>query len=205
MLLTIHPENPQLKYIQQVNDLLNKGGTMIYPTDTVYGLGCSLNQPNAISKICRIRGLDPKKAHLTIVCKDLKQLSSLAFQLDKSTFKSLKRNLPGPFTVILKSAKVLPKQLRNRKQTLGFRIMDLPIVSALLEAHDHPLISISFKDDNDQLEYPSDPFEIHEEYGKNVDVVIDGGMGSLTPSTIVSFETGDLEILREGDQEFIEG
>jgi len=178
---------------------------MIYPTDTVYGLGCSLDQPNAIQKICRIRGLDPKKAHLTIVCKDLKQLSSLAFQLDKTTFKALKRNLPGPFTVILKSAKVLPKQLRNRKQTLGFRIIDHPIVSNLLEEHDHPLISISFKDDDDLLEYPSDPYEIHEEYGKNVDLVIDGGIGLLTPSTIVSFESGELEILREGHQEFIEG
>jgi len=205
MLLSIHPENPQARLIQQVNDLLNKGGTMIYPTDTVYGLGCSLDQPNAIQKICRIRGLDPKKAHLTIVCKDLKQLSSLAFQLDKTTFKALKRNLPGPFTVILKSAKVLPKQLRNRKQTLGFRIIDHPIVSNLLEEHDHPLISISFKDDDDLLEYPSDPYEIHEEYGKNVDLVIDGGIGLLTPSTIVSFESGELEILREGHQEFIEG
>jgi len=205
MLLPIHPQNPQQKYIQQVNDLLNNGGTMIYPTDTVYGLGCSLDQPNAIIKVCRIRGLDPKKANLTIVCKDLQQLSRLAFQLDKPTFKALKRNLPGPFTVILKSAKVLPKQLRNRKQTLGFRIMNHPIVSALLEAHEHPLISISFKDENEQLEYPSDPYEIHEEYGKNVDVVIDGGVGSLTPSTVVSFETGHLDIIRQGEQEFIEG
>ena len=204
MLLSIHPENPQQKFIEQVNDLLNKGGTMIYPTDTVYGLGCSLNQSSAIVKICRLRKLDPKKAHLTIVCKDLRQLSALAFQLNKSTFKALKRNLPGPFTVILKSAKVLPKQLRNRKQTLGFRIIDHPIVSALLEAHDHPLITISFKDENDQLEYPSDPYEIHEEYGKNVDIVIDGGIGSLMPSTIVSYESGALEILREGHQEFIE-
>jgi len=205
MLLSIHPENPQPRKIQQVNDLLNKGGIMIYPTDTLYGLGCSLSQPNAIQRICRLRNLDTKKANLTIVCKNLSQLAELAHQLDKPIFKSLKRNLPGPFTYILKSAKALPKALRNRKQTLGFRIIDHPMVAALLEIHEHPLITISFRDEQEVMDYPNDPSEIHDNYQHQVDLVIDGGMGGIIPSTIVDCSSGTIEMLREGAGELNDG
>ena len=205
MLLSIHPDNPQSRLIAQVNQMLHDGGIMIYPTDTLYGLGCSLSQPNAIQRICRLRKLDPKKANLTIVCNSISQVAELTHQLDKPIFKSLKRNLPGPFTYILKSAKALPKALRNRKQTLGFRLIDNPIVQALLDMHEQPLITISFRDDKELLDYPNDPIAIHDNYQHLVDLVIDGGLGGIEPSTIVDCSNGNIEVIREGAGILIEG
>ena len=205
MLLTIHPDNPQRQKIAQVVTCLQKGGVIIYPTDSLYGLGCSLESPAAIEKICRLRNLDPRKANLTVIVKDIQQMSTLIKPLNKNQFKSIKRNIPGPFTFILNSARALPKALRNRKETLGIRIIENPIVTEMLEELGHPILSISFKDSEEHLDYPNDPLAINEAYGKRVDMVIDGGQGGINPSTVVKFTDSEPEVLRQGAGEFLVG
>lgn len=205
MLLTIHPDNPQGNKIAKVVDALKAGGVIIYPTDTLYGLGCAMQSAPAIEKLCRLRGLDPRKANLTVIVKDIQQLSTLVKPLDRQQFRLIKKHVPGPFTFILNSTRSLPKSLRNRKDTLGIRIVDNPITNALLEELGAPILSISFKDSEESLEYPNDPVSIHEAYGKQVAIVIDGGTGGIEPSTIVDFTSDEPEVLRSGLGEFLDG
>ncbi len=204
MLLEINPENPDNRKIDQVVELLKDGGVIIYPTDTIYGLGCDIFQRKAVERICRLRNLNPQKANLTIICKDISQLSEYTQQIDNSHFKLLKRNLPGPFTFILKSSRKLPKSLDNRRKTLGLRIPDNNIAQAVIEKLGNPILSISLKSDDEIREYFTDPYEIHEDYEKQVDIVIDGGMGDNSPSTVVNLSEGDIEIIRAGKGELIE-
>jgi len=198
MLLEIHPESPSPRKIEKVVSTLESGGVIIYPTDTVYALGCDINNQKAIQKICRIRDLDPKKANLTFICKDISQLASYAHQLDKDVFKVLKRNTPGPFTFILNANKQVPKIFQNKKKTIGVRIPEHNIPIAIIEALDHPILSISLKNDDEILEYFTDASEIYDDFSKLVSLVIDGGPGLNQPSTVIDCTGSELTIIREG-------
>lgn len=198
MILKIHPENPSSRKIQQVVDILNDGGIIIYPTDTVYALGCDINNSKAVDRICKLRGLDPVKANLSFICTDISQISEYARQLDNETFKLLKHNLPGPFTFILNSNNKVPKMFKNRKRTIGVRIPDNNIATAIVEALGRPILTTSLKSDDEILEYFTDPIDIYDDFEKLVDVVIDGGIGNNIASTIVNCTSGEPEIIRVG-------
>lgn len=204
MLLPIHPENPQARYIQQVVTSLLNDGVIIYPTDTIYGLGCDMNNQKAIEKICRLRNLNPSKIHLSIICKDISQLSEFTLPINNTIFRLLKKNLPGPFTFIFKGHSRLPKMFKNKRKTIGVRIPDNAIALAIIEALGRPILSISLKSDDEILEYLTDPYEIEEQFGKQVDLVIDGGVGGNEPSTVVNCVDGEPEIIRQGVGELIE-
>lgn len=203
MLLEINSDNPDKRKINQIVDTIKSGGIIIYPTDTVYGLGCDIFNKKAVERICRLRNLNPQKANLTIICKDISQLSEYTTQIDNSSFKLLKRNLPGPFTFILKSGKKLPKAFDNRRKTLGLRIPDNNIAQSIIEHLGTPILSISLKSEDEILEYLTDPYEIHNKYEKLVDIVVDGGIGDNAPSTVVDLSNGEVDIIREGKGDLI--
>ncbi len=199
MLISINKDNPESRKIQQVVEVLEKGGVIIYPTDTVYGLGCDIFQTKSIERICRIRNLDVSKANLTIICKDIAQLSAYTKQIENNIFKILKKNTPGPFTFILKSGNEIPKIFKNRRKTIGVRIPDNNIGQAIIEELGHPILSISLKSDDEILEYFTDPSEIHDDYEKLVDIVVDGGIGKNIPSAVIDCSDGSINIMREGE------
>jgi tRNA threonylcarbamoyl adenosine modification protein (Sua5/YciO/YrdC/YwlC family) len=198
MLLHINPDNPEGRKIAQVVESLRKGGIVIYPTDTVYGLGCDINNKEAVEKICRIRGLDPRDAMLSIICKDISQVQEYVQQIDNPTFKLLKRNLPGAFTFIMKAAGNVPRMFQNKKKTLGIRVPDHKIPLMIVEELGHPILTTSLKSDDEILEYFTDPGLIYDDFKKLVDVVIDSGPGGNTPSTIVDCTIDDPIVTRVG-------
>ncbi len=203
MLLKINPDNPEGRKIQQVAETLEKGGIIIYPTDTVYGLGCDFTNNDAVTRICRIRGLEPEKAMLSFICKDISQVSEFTMPIDNSVFRLMKKNLPGPFTFVLRSNNQVPKMFKNRKRTIGVRVPDHNIPIAIVEALGRPILTTSLKSDDEVLEYFTDPQDIYEDFKNIVDIVIDGGLCGNNPSTIVDC-TGDLpEIIRKGAGELI--
>lgn len=198
MLLEIHSKNPSLRKIQKAVKVLEKGGIIIYPTDTVYGLGCDIFNTKAIERICRIKGIKSKKANFSFICNDLSHISSYTTPFDNTTFRILKKALPGPFTFILKANSQVPKLFKNNKKTVGIRVPDNAIAQALVQELGRPILSTSLKIADDFMEYLTDPTEIHDEYEKLVDLVIDGGLGNLKASTVVDFTSGYPEILRQG-------
>ncbi len=198
MLLKIYPENPNEKSVQQVVDVLKKGGIIIYPTDTVYGLGCDITNSRAIEQICRIKGIKPDKANFSFVCHDLRHITDYTRPIDNETYRILKKALPGPFTFIFNANKNVPKLLSSNKKTVGIRVPDNNIARAIVEMLGNPIISTSIHDDDEIMEYSTDPELIHEKYEEIVDLVIDGGYGDNEPSTIVDCSMGDFEILRQG-------
>ncbi len=196
MLLRIHPDNPQPRLIRQVADILEKGGIIIYPTDTIYGLGCDILQPRAIERIARIKKVDPQKAQLSFVCSDLSHLSDYAKQLATPTYRLLREYLPGPYTFILPASKMVPRILQGRKDTIGLRIPDNRIAHALVEALGRPILSASLP--GEMVEDYTDPEIMYENFMNDVDIVIDGGIGGTVPSTIIDC-TGDSPIVtRQG-------
>ncbi len=198
MLLKINPDNPEGRKIRQVMESLDKGGVIIYPTDTVYGIGCDIFNQKAVEKVCRIRGLDPSKAMLSFICKDISQVSEFSAPIDNSTFRVMKKNLPGPFTFVLKSNNTVPKILKNKKRTIGVRVPHHNIPLQIVEQLGRPLLTASLKSDDEILEYFTDPQDIFEDFKKLVDIVIDAGPGGNQPSTVIDC-TGDLpEIIRTG-------
>lgn len=203
MLLKINPDNPEGRKIKQVVDILQNGGVIIYPTDTVYGLGCDIFNPKAVERICRLRGLKPEKAMLSFICKDISQIAEYAFQIDNDVFKTLKRNLPGPFTFVLKSNNQVPKLFKNRKRSIGVRIPDNGIAQAIVEELGRPILSLSLKSDDEILEYFTDPIDIFEDFKKLTDVVIDGGIGKNVPSTVVDCMGDEIVIIRQGGGELV--
>jgi tRNA threonylcarbamoyl adenosine modification protein (Sua5/YciO/YrdC/YwlC family) len=196
MLLQIHPDNPQPRLIKQLAECMLDGGIIIYPTDTIYGIGCSINQPKAIEKICRIKNVDPAKAQLSFICKDLSHLSDYTKSIDTPLYRILKSHLPGPFTFILPASKQVPKILLNKKSTIGLRIPDNNICRDLGDALGHPILSASLP--GDMVEEYTDPEIIFENFKDKVDFVIDGGIGGMQPSTIVDCTTDDWEVVRQG-------
>ena len=198
MLLKIYPDNPNSKAIQQVVECLLDGGIIIYPTDTIYGIGCDIFKPKAIEKVISLQGLNKKRTSLTFICYDLSHLSDFTKPLDNQIFKMMKRTLPGPYTFVLEANSSVPKLLQSNKKTVGVRIPDNTIAREITRILEHPILSTSLKDDDDVLEYTTDPELIYERYGDRVDVVIDGGYGDNIPSTVVNCAFGACEVLREG-------
>ncbi|MBI5915663.1 MAG: threonylcarbamoyl-AMP synthase [Bacteroidetes bacterium] len=201
MLIEIHPADPEPRKIRQAADELRSGGIVVYPTDTVYGLGCDIFNHQAVERVCKIRHLDPDRAMLSFICKDIRQVSEFAWQMDNEVFKLLKKNLPGPFTFILRSGNNVPKLFKNRKRTIGIRIPDNKIALALVEELGRPILSTSLKMDSevdDFDEYYTGIQNIREDFEKLVDLIIDGGEGGATPSTLVDCSKPEFEIIREG-------
>jgi tRNA threonylcarbamoyl adenosine modification protein (Sua5/YciO/YrdC/YwlC family) len=196
MLLSIHPVNPQQRLVKQVADCLRNGGIIIYPTDTIYGLGCDINHPAAIERICRIKNTDPKKAQLSFICKDLSHLSDYTKSIDTPVYRVLKACLPGPYTFILPASKQVPRMLKSKKETVGLRIPNNVICQAILEELDNPILSASLP--GEMVEEYTDPQVIYETFGKIVDFVIDGGPGGIIPSTVIDCTTDDMTIIRQG-------
>ncbi|MBO4530305.1 MAG: threonylcarbamoyl-AMP synthase [Paludibacteraceae bacterium] len=202
MLIRIYPENPNQREIDKVVQFLRDGGLIVYPTDTIYGLGCDIFNTKAVEKICRYKNIDVRKANLSFICYDLSHISEYA-KVDNDTFKLMKKNLPGPFTFILNGNNNLPKLFRNKK-TVGIRIPDNNIIRELVKGLGNPILSTSVRDDEDEIqEYFTDPELIHERYENIADVVINGGYGSLDPSTIVDCTGDEPVIIRQGKGELI--
>jgi tRNA threonylcarbamoyl adenosine modification protein (Sua5/YciO/YrdC/YwlC family) len=196
MLLHIHPDNPQPRLLKQLAECLLDGGIIIYPTDTIYGIGCDISQPKAVEKICRIKNVDPQKAQLSFICKDLSHLSDYTKSIDTPLYRMLKTHLPGPFTFILPASKQVPKILQSKKSTIGLRVPDNNICRALGDALGHPILSASLP--GDLVEEYTDPEIIFEKFKDRVDFVIDGGIGGIVPSTVVDCTTDEWVILRQG-------
>jgi tRNA threonylcarbamoyl adenosine modification protein (Sua5/YciO/YrdC/YwlC family) len=202
MLLQIHPRDPQPRQVNKVVESLQRGGIIIYPTDTIYGLGCDILQQRAIEKICRIKQVDPKKAQLSFICADLSHLSIYAKQLTTATFRLLKEYLPGPYTFILPASRMVPKILQSKKDTIGLRIPDNKIALAIINELGRPILSASLP--GELVEDYTDPEIMHENFINEVDIVVDGGIGGITPSTVVDCTGAEPVLLRMGAGEWKE-
>lgn len=201
--VSINPDNIDTRKIEQILDVLNNGGVVIYPTDSVYGICCSMNHRNGIEKLCRIKKIDPDKAKLTLICDSFAMVSQYTKGIDNAHFRLLKRNTPGPFTFILRAASSLPSTLGKRK-TIGFRIPENKIALALVTGFGNPLISLSLHNEEDDIqEFFSDPEEIYQRYFNQVDAIVDGGMGTLHTSGIIDLTNDQVEIIREGAKELL--
>ena len=196
MLIQIHPNDPQPRLVKQVIECLKDGGIIIYPTDTIYGLGCDIFQHKAIDRICKIKNIDPLKAQLSFICRDLSHLSDYTKSIDTPLYRMLKRYLPGPYTFILPASKQVPKILQSKKSTIGLRVPDNVICQHILDALGNPILSTSLP--GDMVKDYTDPEIIYEKFGDLVDFVIDGGSGGMIPSTIVNCVTDEWTVTRQG-------
>lgn len=196
-LIRIYEENPNPRAVDRVVKVLQQGGLVIYPTDTVYGLGCDITNSRALEKLGRIKGVKPDKANWSFICADLSNLSDYARQIDTPTFKILKRALPGPYTFILPGSNKLPRDFKKKK-TVGIRVPDNRIAQALVSGLGHPIVSTSIRDEDDVLEYTTDPELIYEKWQNLVDVVVDGGYGSNIASTVIDLSGPEPIVVREG-------
>ena len=201
MLIQIHPENPDPRQIKKVVECLKDGGLIIYPTDTVYGFGCDVNNKRAMEKLCRLKGVNIKKHNLAFVCYDLSHIADFTKHLETSTYKLMKKALPGPFTFILNANSSIPKLFKNKKKEIGIRIPNNNIPREIVKELGNPIVTTSVKNDDMILEYSTDPELIHEYFQNKVDMVISGGYGDSTPSTIVKCTDGYPEIIRKGKGE----
>ena len=198
MFLKIYNDNPNPKYIRQVVDTLEEGGIVIYPTDTVYAMGCDIMATKAIERIAKFKGMNPNNPDMSLIFHDMSQLSEYTIIYDNNIFRLLKRNLPGPFTFIVPANKQIPVMFRNKKKTVGIRIPDNNIVLTLVKELGRPLMTTSILDSDEIIEYTTDPELIYEKYRDFADLVVDGGYGSNEPSTIVDCTTGEITVLRQG-------
>ena len=196
-LLKIYPENPNPKAVRKVVEVLKKGGLIIYPTDTVYGLGCDITNVKALERVAKIKGVKLERSNFSFICHDLSNLSDYVTQIETPIFKLLKRNLPGPYTFILPGASTLPHPFKKKK-TVGIRIPDNSIALGIVEALGNPIVSTSIHDEDEILEYTTDPELIFEKWSSKVDLVIDGGYGDNQPSTVVEVKGTEVTIIREG-------
>ena len=198
MLIKLYSENPNPRQIESIVTILQEGGVIVYPTDTVYGIGCDIHNRKAVERIARIKGIKPEKAEFSFICRDLSHLSEYARQVSTPVFKMMKRYLPGPFTFILNAGNKVPKMLETKKKTVGIRIPDSDIVSAIVEYLGNPLLSTSVHFDDEMIEYATDPELIHEKYAGLVDLVVDGGYGGTEFSTVVDCTGNEPTIIRQG-------
>ncbi len=205
MLVRIHPENPSQRLIKVVVDCLQKGGVIIYPTDTVYAIGCDIHQPKAVQRVAQIKGIKPGKANFSLICHDLSALSDLTKPFSTSIYKAMKKAFPGPYTFILNANNNVPKLFQSRKKTVGIRVPDNSIPREIVKELGNPIISTSVYDNDELLEYTTDPELIHENYQDLVDIVIDGGNGDNYASTVIDCTGNEMKVLREGkgDVDFI--
>ena len=198
MLVKIYPNNPNEKQLEEVVACLRNGGLIIYPTDTVYGLGCDIYQAKAIEKLCKLRNIKPEKANLSFICADLSHLSDFVKPIDNAVYRVLKHALPGPFTFILNANNKVPKLMHSNKKTVGIRVPDNEIARSIVKLLGNPIVSTSIHDDDEVIEYSTDPELIYEKYKDLVDMVIDGGYGELQASTVVYYTSDEPVIIRQG-------
>ncbi len=203
MLVKIYEDNPNQKEIKRVVEVLKNGGVIIYPTDTVYGMGCAIDKPKAVEQVAKLRGIKLEKAQFSFICYDISNISEYVKPLSNDVFKLMKRNLPGPFTFILEAGNNVPKVTKQRKKTVGVRVPDNNIIREIVKELGCPILSTSIHDEDDILEYTTDPELIYEKYENLVDIVIDGGYGDNTASTVVDCTGDEIEIIREGKGELI--
>lgn len=197
MFIKLFEDGPNTKDVLKIVEILEKGGVIIYPTDTVYAIGCDIYNVKAVQRVAWLKGVKPEKANFSMICRDLSNISEYA-KVENEVFKVMKRTLPGPFTFILNATNKLPNVLMNRRKTIGIRVPDNRIVMALVEELGHPLLTTSVRDEDDVVEYMTDPELIYEKYRNQVDMVIDGGYGRNVASTVVDCTGGEIEIVRQG-------
>jgi len=198
MLRKIYPENPNEREISRVVDILKDGGVIIYPTDTVYGIGCDITKGKAIERVAQIKGLRAEKANFSFIVADLSHLADFTKPIDNQIYKIMRRNLPGPFTFILEANNNVPKILKSKKKTVGIRIPDNPVILEIVRVLGNPILTTSVHSGDVILDYTTDPELIHEDMGHLVDLVIDGGFGNNVPSTIVDCTGSEVRIIRQG-------
>lgn len=198
MLLHIHPDNPNPRLMQQVIECLRDGGVVIYPTDTVYGMGCDIFKLRSIERIAKIKGIDPEKANFSIICSDLSHLSDFTKPIDTRVYKVMRKALPGPFTFILEANGNIPKIFKARKKTIGIRIPNNNIALEIVKQLGNPIVNTSINHEDNIIQYTTDPEEIYEKFNKTVDIVIAGGYGHTEASTVVDCSAGEFTIIREG-------
>lgn len=198
MLVELNKDNPDQRVIDEAVEILQNGGIIIYPTDTVYAFGCSLMNKKAIEQLAKLKGVKLKKANFSLICHDLSNISEHTKYMDRPTYKILNKNLPGPFTFILKASSKIPKLFETNRKTVGIRIPDAEIVRAIVQGLGNPLVTTSLHDDDEIVDYTTDPYEIAQVWENRVDMIIDGGFGNNEPSTVVDLSDGDVEIVRQG-------
>lgn len=198
MLLNIHPNNPQEKKLKKVHECLKDGGVIIYPTDTVYTMGCDLLNTKAVEKVAGLKDKNPENGHFSFICHSISQLSDFTKPIDTPTYKLLKKTLPGPYTYILRANSKVPKLYKTKRKEVGIRIPDARIPLKIVEELGNPIISTSIHDEDRIIEYTTDPELIHEKYKRSVDIVINGGMGQNEPSTVVNLTAEEPEVIRQG-------
>ncbi len=197
MFIRLFEDNPNARDLLKVVEVLEKGGVIVYPTDTVYAIGCDIYNVKAVQRVAQLKGVKPEKANFSMICRDLSNISEYA-KIGNEVFKTMKRALPGPFTFILNATSKLPNVLMNRRKTIGIRIPANRIVMAIVEELGHPLLTTSVRDEDEVIEYMTDPELIHEKYANRVDLVIDGGYGRNVASTVVDCTGETMEIVRQG-------
>ncbi|PWU02821.1 MAG: threonylcarbamoyl-AMP synthase [Bacteroidetes bacterium] len=202
MMLYVHPENPQPRHIQTIVDCLESGGIIIYPTDTIYGLGCDIFNHKAVEKIMRIKQVDPRKANFSFVCADLKDISTYTKSISTPLFRILKNSLPGPYTFILPASKAVPKILKSKKNTVGIRIPDNNIARTIVKELGHPILSTSLP--GNIVEEYTDPEIMNDNFGKQVDLIVNGGVGGMVPSTVIDCTGTEMVLVRKGLGDWIE-
>ncbi len=198
MLLKIYEENPNLREILKVVDILKNGGVIIYPTDTIYGIGCDISNAKAVERVARIKEVQVENSNMSFICSDLSHLSDYARPITNQTFKLIKRCLPGPFTFILNANNKVPKYFKGKKKTVGIRVPDNQIILEIVKELGNPILSTSVHDEDEIIEYTTDPELIHEKFGDLVDLVIDGGYGGNTPSTVIDCTNEEPILIRQG-------
>lgn len=198
MLLQIYPDNPNPRQISKVIDCLNSGGIIIYPTDTVYGLGCDIYNKKGVERIAQVKGIKKEKANFSFICSDLSHISDFTRPISNETYKLMKKHLPGPFTFILDANNKVPKLFQSKKKTVGIRIPNNNIIRTIVKEFGHPIMSTSVYDEDEIIEYTTDPGLIYEKYRDIADIVIDGGYGDNEASTIVDCTQNELLIIRQG-------
>lgn len=198
MLVKIYDENPNPREVQKVVDVLRSGGVIVYPTDTIYGVGCDITQAKAVERVARIKNVSVPKSNFSFICSDLSHLSTYAKPLPNHVFKLIKRCLPGPYTFILEANNQVPKYFKGKKKTVGIRVPDNNIILEIVRELGNPILSASVKDEDEILEYTTDPELIEEKFGDLVDLVIDGGFGGNIPSTIIDCTSNVPELTRQG-------
>lgn len=196
--IKLYAENPEMRKIERIVDVLRNGGVIIYPTDTIYGMGCDIRNQRAIERVARIKGINVKKSNFSFICYDLSNISEFTRALSTPVFKVMKKTLPGPYTFILEANNNVPKMLNSNKKTVGIRVPDHDIPRLLVKELGSPIITTSIRDEDDVIEYSTDPELIYEKYRDLVDIVIDGGYGQNVPSTILDGTSGVVELIREG-------
>jgi len=198
MLLRIHPDNPPERQIRLVVECLMDGGVIIFPTDTIYAIGCDIYKPKAVDRVAQIKGVKKEKANFSFICHDLSHLSEYSRPIDNAVYKMMRRNLPGPFTFILGASNKVPKIFQSRKKSIGIRIPDNNIARDIVYMLGNPIMSTSVHDDDEIIEYTTDPELIFERYSNRVDLVVHGGYGDNVASTIIDCTGSEPEIIREG-------